>query len=79
MTDIQQPSLFDDSEDAPRPAKGVPGAKPSAPEAPPLHLDGNDLGDGPLHHLMDSNFLQYASYVIRDRAIPELDDGLKPV
>jgi topoisomerase-4 subunit A len=25
------------------------------------------------------NFLQYASYVIRDRAIPDLDDGLKPV
>lgn len=28
---------------------------------------------------MDDNFLQYASYVIRDRAIPELNDGLKPV
>ena len=28
---------------------------------------------------MDDNFLQYASYVIRDRAIPSLDDGLKPV
>ena len=76
MTDIKQPSLFDDSEDAPRPPKG---AKPSAPEAPPLHLDGNDLGDGPLHQLMDGNFLQYASYVIRDRAIPEIEDGLKPV
>ena len=25
------------------------------------------------------NFLQYASYVIRDRAIPNLADGLKPV
>jgi len=36
-------------------------------------------GDGPLKHLMDANFLQYASYVIRDRAIPHLDDGLKPV
>jgi topoisomerase-4 subunit A len=29
--------------------------------------------------MMDRNFLQYAAYVIRDRAIPELDDGLKPV
>ncbi|OGV45001.1 MAG: DNA topoisomerase IV [Lentisphaerae bacterium GWF2_57_35] len=29
--------------------------------------------------LIDDNFLQYASYVIRDRAIPDLDDGLKPV
>lgn len=29
--------------------------------------------------LFDENFLYYASYVIKDRAIPELDDGLKPV
>ena len=34
---------------------------------------------GPLRALIDTNFLQYASYVIRDRAIPYLDDGLKPV
>jgi topoisomerase IV subunit A len=36
-------------------------------------------GDGPLKRMMDQNFLQYAAYVIRDRAIPDLDDGLKPV
>ena len=30
-------------------------------------------------NLFDSNFIQYASYVIRDRAIPEIIDGLKPV
>ena len=29
--------------------------------------------------LFDKNFLEYASYVIRDRAIPDLEDGLKPV
>ena len=28
---------------------------------------------------MDRSFLEYASYVIRDRAIPNLADGLKPV
>lgn len=33
----------------------------------------------PLHRRVDTNFLQYASYVIRDRAIPNLADGLKPV
>jgi len=32
-----------------------------------------------LHKRMDTNFLEYASYVIRDRAIPNLVDGLKPV
>ena len=26
-----------------------------------------------------TNFLEYASYVIKDRAIPHIDDGLKPV
>ena len=29
--------------------------------------------------LFDRNFLEYASYVIKDRAIPHVDDGLKPV
>jgi len=29
--------------------------------------------------LFNENFLYYASYVIKDRAIPDLDDGLKPV
>lgn len=29
--------------------------------------------------LYDKNYLEYASYVIKDRAIPEIDDGLKPV
>ncbi len=29
--------------------------------------------------IFDKNFLEYASYVIKDRAIPHLDDGLKPV
>jgi topoisomerase-4 subunit A len=40
----------------------------------PLHDE-----HGPLKHLVDFNFLQYASYVICDRAIPALEDGLKPV
>ncbi|MEW6302801.1 MAG: DNA topoisomerase IV subunit A [Verrucomicrobiota bacterium] len=33
----------------------------------------------PFHRRVDTGFLQYASYVIRDRAIPNLEDGLKPV
>ena len=32
-----------------------------------------------LKPLMDQNFLEYASYVIKDRAIPDIEDGLKPV
>ncbi len=34
---------------------------------------------GSLHKLFDDNFLDYTSYVIRERAIPEIIDGLKPV
>lgn len=77
MTDIKQQSLFDDSDDAPRAGKGA--GKAPVPAEPAAVIDEKDLGEGPLHQLMDTNFLQYASYVIRDRAIPELDDGLKPV
>ncbi|MBA4148051.1 MAG: DNA topoisomerase IV subunit A [Verrucomicrobia bacterium] len=32
-----------------------------------------------LHRRVDQSFLEYASYVIRDRAIPHIADGLKPV
>jgi len=39
------------------------------------HKAGNTF----LRRLMDSNFIEYASYVIKERAIPDVDDGLKPV
>ena len=56
----------------------VEEAPPPPPPEPekfdPLHED-----HGPLKKLVDFNFLQYASYVICDRAIPALEDGLKPV
>jgi topoisomerase-4 subunit A len=32
-----------------------------------------------LRRLMDFNFIEYASYVIKERAIPDVDDGFKPV
>lgn len=68
-------------------------AKPAAQIPDPTELDeailtDRDGGDGssappdgqdPLRALMDQNFLQYASYVICERAIPNLEDGLKPV
>lgn len=34
---------------------------------------------GQLHKLFDDNFLDYTSYVIKERAIPHINDGLKPV
>ncbi len=41
-------------------------------------FDPRNLAAG-LHTRVDRGFLDYASYVIRDRAIPNLADGLKPV
>jgi topoisomerase-4 subunit A len=38
-----------------------------------------DKIESALHSRVNRSFLDYASYVIRDRAIPNLADGLKPV
>jgi len=46
---------------------------------PPAHPFIPDKTDLPIHRRVNSGFLEYASYVIRDRAIPTLQDGLKPV
>ncbi len=46
--------------------------------APPKPFDPKKRAEG-LHTRVDRSFLEYASYVIRDRAIPNLADGLKPV
>ena len=35
--------------------------------------------DNPVSDLYEDWFLDYASYVILERAIPSIDDGLKPV
>ena len=45
----------------------------------PLDSAALHLPEDPLKDLINDNFIQYASYVIRDRAIPQLEDGLKPV
>jgi topoisomerase-4 subunit A len=74
MSDGEQLDMFE------APPAAAPGGTPPAP--PP---DAGSPGvpapeiPGPLRDLMNGNFLNYASYVIRDRAIPDLDDGLKPV
>jgi topoisomerase-4 subunit A len=49
----------------------------AAPVVPHVFVPGKI--DLPLHRRVDRGFLDYASYVIRDRAIPNVADGLKPV
>src|ERR1044071_9516947 len=52
-------------------------AEEIARPAPHLFIPGKK--DLPFHRRVDRSFLDYASYVIRDRAIPNMADGLKPV
>jgi topoisomerase IV subunit A len=44
-----------------------------------MTTDIASLPQSRLHRLFDRNFLDYTAYVIRERAIPDIDDGLKPV
>jgi topoisomerase-4 subunit A len=50
---------------------------PAAEAATVVEPQNND--NAPLAHSYRNWFLEYASYVILDRAVPHLDDGLKPV
>ncbi len=58
------------------------GAAPALEEAvAPRRKDGEKVQDeqAPLAQSYRNWFLDYASYVILDRAVPHIDDGLKPV
>ncbi len=67
-----------------RPTAQAPGTSELDDEFPAAEENGGSGstppdGEDPLRVLMDQNFLHYASYVICERAIPNLEDGLKPV
>ncbi|MBI2516588.1 MAG: DNA gyrase/topoisomerase IV subunit A [Opitutae bacterium] len=71
------------SPDAAEPS--TPGVQPATPAAeappPPKRPKGEKVQDdhAPLAQHYRNWFLDYASYVILDRAVPHIDDGLKPV
>ena len=68
------PSLFDNLDlFAVAPASGKAADRP-----PPIPTHGL-TGSGPMRELYDFNFRQYSAYVICSRAIPAIEDGLKPV
>ena len=81
----EPPSLFDDlslfgtavgATDGKTAAKDEAAETDHAPAPPP----GDRLtGRGPLRDLYDFNFREYSAYVICNRAIPAVEDGLKPV
>lgn len=59
--------------------RGVVVAPPTEPTPPTAPTPHTRSGSGPLRELIDTNFLQFASYTICNRAIPTVEDGLKPV
>lgn len=83
MSDIppQQEFPFEEPEPLPssQDSNSLNGDIESPPQQSVFKSDMLTRGQGPLRTLMDYNFMQYASYVICDRAIPALEDGLKPV
>ncbi len=58
----------------PKPAAQKP-SEPPPPSPPKPGLTGR----GPMRDLYDFNFRHYSAYVICDRAIPAVEDGMKPV
>ncbi len=59
------------------PSVPTQGAEAPPPEPPAASLTNGH--DAPLAKHYRDWFLEYASYVILDRAVPHIDDGLKPV
>eukprot|EP01031_Cornospumella_fuschlensis_P018853 gene18853-23091_t len=86
-SDQSELPLTSEQTPAPVPAAPVEPAAPIAvvvPEPTPASLEvavvpEKNSPDAPLVKHYRSWFLDYASYVILDRAVPHIDDGLKPV
>jgi topoisomerase-4 subunit A len=74
----EQPELFSGDELSTPASTGEAGGGHGLPNRVVIR-DIAAVEDGPLKRLVNDNFLNYASYVIRDRAIPDIEDGLKPV
>ena len=66
----------------PAPETTVPEAAPAAEAVELVAAEAEvpkNNDNAPLAHSYQKWFLEYASYVILDRAVPHIDDGLKPV
>ena len=83
--DSAPPSLFDNLDLFADVASGgvqaevKKGDAPAASAAPTVKPAAGLTGSGPMRELFDFNFRQYSAYVICSRAIPAVEDGLKPV
>ena len=83
-TESEPPSLFDNlgmfnlEGGAPEQEKDN-DVKAKTVEEPKIEPKAGLTGSGPMRELYDYNFRQYSAYVICSRAIPAVEDGLKPV
>ena len=85
----EPPSLFDNLDLFAQAAEGEavqaeptqekPAEENSAGSSPAETSLKGLTGRGPMRDLYDFNFRQYSAYVICSRAIPAIEDGLKPV
>src|SRR6266436_8300242 len=69
-------------EETPKPELNLEASRTSAPQAPALPAERFNPDAADASHVtgMYKNwFLDYASYVILERAVPHIIDGLKPV
>ena len=83
------PSLFDNldlfaaasaaKDEAEKPERKSAKSAKAVPTPPPTPASKGLTGAGPMQQLYDFNFRQYSAYVICSRAIPAVEDGLKPV
>ena len=69
----------------PPPEEKIPGGAEAAAETSAEEEEDGEVAlrqqstNDDIRRMFDRNFLDYASYVIGSRAIPDVDDGLKPV
>ena len=75
------PDLFDEpvATDAAVAASASPPPPPAVPPAPTLFAGSGGDGSLPLAGYAERAYLAYAMSVVRARALPQVEDGLKPV
>lgn len=85
-TPPDEPELFEDDSPPSAPSSAVPpapdasdGAEEDAGAPEPAHLAPHDPNAPGVAGQFRSWFLDYSSYVILERAVPHIGDGLKPV
>src|SRR5688572_12583195 len=80
--DADKPAPAPETEPSPAAASEPAAESVAADGSAPLEAEANGKiqdDQAPLAQSYRNWFLEYASYVILDRAVPHIDDGLKPV